>query len=615
MTSRALAITFSLLASLSVLAVEREPLGKGAQFAKQVCACKGVKRKSIFAHPPWKGGSKGRVLGAFNLDLTKTEAPKLHVYTGLRDGHGSPDGVIFRVYVDTQEVWAEFQKTGAWREWTVDLASHAGRTCVLELAVDTMGEHYACFGEPQVVDKGRVVADLADLAGEARKTIMVMKQVPPDELPESYRRQQRAADVAAADVHPSPRQLAWQQLEFIGFAHFGVNTFTDREWGTGKEDEKVFNPTDFDADQWARVWKDAGMKLLILTCKHHDGFCLWPSTYTEHSVKNSPWRGGKGDVVREVSDACRKAGIKFGVYLSPWDRNNPEYGNSPVYNEYFRNQLRELMTNYGEIAEVWFDGACGEGPNGKRQVYDFGSYYEVVRELQPQAVIAICGPDVRWVGNETGVARETEWSVQRRGGKPVWYPAECDVSIRPGWFYHASQDSKVKSLAKLIDIYFKSVGRNSVLLLNIPPDRRGLIHENDHARLKELCAWLDAMHARDFAQGATGPQAEVLTDARQGTVWQGKAPADTVLELPQAAAFNVVMLREDVARGQHVEAFAVEAEIDGQWREIAKGTTIGYRRLLRIADTTARRIRIRIVKSRGEFLLSAAALYRVDFPK
>jgi alpha-L-fucosidase len=615
MRNRLAATALSLALSLSLYAAEREPLGRGAQFAKQTCACKGVKKKSIFAHPPWKGGAKGRVLGEFKLDLAKTAEPKLHFYTGLRDGHGSKDGVIFRVYVDTQEVWSEFQKDGAWREWTIDLTSHAGRACVLELAVDTMGEHYSCIGEPQVVDRGRVVADLADLAQDARRTIMVMKKVPDDELPESYRKQQIQAAQATIDVRPSERQLAWQQLEFIGFAHFGVNTFTDREWGDGKESEAVFNPTDFDADQWAQVWKDAGMKLLILTCKHHDGFCLWPSKYTEHSVKNSPWRGGKGDVVREVADACRKAGIRFGVYLSPWDRNNPEYGNSPVYNECFRNQLRELMTNYGEISEVWFDGACGEGPNGKKQNYDFDSYYAIIRDLQPQAVIAIRGPDVRWVGNETGVARETEWSVQRRGGKAIWYPAECDVSIRPGWFYHASQDSKVKSLAKLIDIYFKSVGRNSVLLLNIPPDRRGLIHENDHARLKELRAWVDAMYAQDFAQGAKGTEAKVLTDADQSTVWQAKAPSETVLDLAKPAVFNVVELREDIARGQHVEEFVVEGEIDGQWREIAKGTTIGYRRLLRIETATTSRVRVRIMKSRGGFLLSAVALYRAEFPK
>ena len=281
-----------------------------------------------------------------------------------------------------------------------------------------------------------------------------------------------AADTAPL---PSPQQLAWQRHEFIAFAHFGINTFTDREWGEGKEDPRLFNPTEFDAGQWAAALQDAGVKLLILTAKHHDGFCLWPSKFTEHCVKNSPWRGGQGDVVREVVEALREKQIRVGLYLSPWDRNQPTYGDSPKYNEYFRNQLRELLTNYGAIDEVWFDGACGEGPNGKRQEYDWPSYYALIRELQPNALIAISGPDIRWVGNESGVARENESSVVTRDGQLVWHPAECDVSIRPGWFYHPSEDDKVKSLATLADIYFKSVGRNSVLLLNIPPDRRGRI--------------------------------------------------------------------------------------------------------------------------------------------
>jgi alpha-L-fucosidase len=303
-------------------------------------------------------------------------------------------------------------------------------------------------------------------------------------------------------------------MEFIAFAHFGMNTFTDREWGRGTEDLSLFNPTGFSARQWVRAFKAAGMRMVIVTAKHHDGFCLWPSRYTEHSVKSSPWRAGKGDVVREVAEACREAGLKLGIYLSPWDRHEPTYGDSPAYNEHFRSQLRELLTNYGEVGEVWFDGACGEGPNGKRQEYDWPSYYKVVRECQPRAVIFGMGPDLRWVGTETGYGRETEWSVvpvkiredsispppslddlfipgdmtaEDLGGREqisgarvlAWYPAETDVSIRPGWFYHAKEDGEVKMPQKLIDIYFSSVGRNGVLLLNVPPDSRGLIHEND----------------------------------------------------------------------------------------------------------------------------------------
>ena len=345
----------------------------------------------------------------------------------------------------------------------------------------------------------------------------------------------------AANVTPSPRQLDWQRLEFIAFIHFGMNTFMDREWGLGNEDPVVFNPADLDARQWVKVIKDAGMKLLIVTAKHHDGFCLWPSKFTDHSVKSSPWKNGKGDVVGEVAQACKEAGIKFGVYLSPWDRHEKSYGDSPAYNEHFRNQLRELLTNYGNVAEVWFDGANAEGPNAKRQEYDWQSYYKLIRQLQPEAAIAIMGPDVRWVGTESGYGRETEWSVvpgvaQNLGAiagssqqnpidgafvpgdlmsddlgsrdkiknatSLVWYPAETDVSIRPGWFYHESQDDLVKTPGKLVDIYYGSVGRNSVLLLNIPPNKHGRIGENDIKALKGLCKTLDLTFSTNLTMGA-----------------------------------------------------------------------------------------------------------------
>ncbi|HOX36895.1 MAG TPA: alpha-L-fucosidase [Candidatus Brocadiia bacterium] len=416
---------------------------------------------------------------------------------------------------------------------------------------------------------------------------------------------------AAAWVRPTPQQMAWQELEFIAFAHFGVNTFTDKEWGEGNEDPKIFNPTEFDARQWVRVLKDAGIKLLIITAKHHDGFCLWPSKYTEHSVKNSPWREGKGDVVREISNACAEGGIKFGFYLSPWDRHEKSYG-TDEYNEHFRNQLRELLTNYGPVTEVWFDGACGEGPNGKKQVYDFDSYYAVVRELQPDALIAICGPDIRWVGNEDGVARDTEWSVQKRGDGWAWHPAECDVSIRPGWFYHANQDNNVKSLAHLLDIYYKSIGRNSVLLLNIPPDRRGLFHENDAQRLKELRQVIDETFKVNFARGgkamasatrenAPDHAAGMITDGSMYTYWaapEGVLPVSIEIELPKAAAFNCAMLREFVPTGQRIEKYLLEAW-DGQgWKEFARGTTVGYKKLDRFPAVTASRVRLTIIESR-----------------
>lgn len=320
----------------------------------------------------------------------------------------------------------------------------------------------------------------------------------------------------AATVVPSKRQLEWQQWERTGFLHFAMNTFTGNEWGDGKEDPAIFNPTDFDAEQWVRIAQQAGIELLIITAKHHDGFCLWPTATTEHSVKNSPF---KRDIVRELSVACRKSGMRFGFYLSPWDRNTQFYGTGQ-YNDFFVAQLTELVTQYGKIDEVWFDGANGEGPNGKKQQYDFPRYYEVIRKHQPNAVIAISGPDVRWVGTETGYGRDTEWSIVpvkatsftqipsdhlhttnlvapgdmmeadlgsrkriQSAEALVWYPAETDVSIRPGWFYHEKEDSLVKSADKLLDIYFKSVGKNGVLLLNIPPDKRGRIHEADSAAL------------------------------------------------------------------------------------------------------------------------------------
>jgi len=328
-----------------------------------------------------------------------------------------------------------------------------------------------------------------------------------------------ALEAKAGRVVPAERQVAWQGLEFQAFVHFGMNTFTDREWGQGTEDPRLFNPLEFDASQWAEAFKAAGMRGVVFSAKHHDGFCLWPSRFTDHSVAQSLWREGKGDAVREVADACRQAGLKFGVYLSPWDRHEPTYGDSPRYNDFFLNQLRELLTQYGEISEVWFDGACGEGPNGKRQVYDWGAYWRLIRELQPRAVISIMGPDVRWIGNEAGVARESEWSVvptsqmddwpaekdpggiaginaqapdlgstraiaesARRGGRLFWYPGQVDVSIRPGWFYHAAEDMRVKTIGHLLDIYYTSVGGNAQLLLNVPPDRRGRSRGSGAAR-------------------------------------------------------------------------------------------------------------------------------------
>ena len=446
----------------------------------------------------------------------------------------------------------------------------------------------------------------------------------------------------AARVVPSPNQVAWQEREFIAFAHFGMNTFTDREWGDGQESPSLFNPADFDARQWVQAFKAAGMTLLILTAKHHDGFCLWPTATTDHSVKSSPWRDGNGDVVAEVARACREAGLAFGVYVSPWDRHEPSYGDSPRYNAFFRTQLRELLTGYGDIAEVWFDGANGEGPNGKRQVYDWPSYYRVVRELQPKAVIFGMAPDVRWVGTESGYGRETEWSVVplalREGAAPkpdsahpldeafvpgdltapdlgsreairsasvlAWYPAETDVSIRPGWFYHPKQDARVKTPATLVDIYFSSVGRNGVLLLNVPPDTRGRIADADVQSLAGMRAILD----RAF----TSPAAEAKPPRRAA----GGGPA-TRYEVPIGAgrSFDVALIQEDIRQGQRVEQFTLEVCAAGTCREFARGTTIGYKRLLRFpevgVDAAHRdaRVRLTILQSRGTPAVSAVGLY------
>jgi alpha-L-fucosidase len=408
---------------------------------------------------------------------------------------------------------------------------------------------------------------------------------------------------------PTPQQLAWQRQEFIAFAHFGINTFTDREWGEGKEDPRLFNPTDFDARQWAPVLQEAGVRLLILTAKHHDGFCLWPSKSTEHCVKNSPWRDGKGDVVREVVDALREKQIRIGLYLSPWDRNQSTYGDSPKYNEYFRNQLRELLTNYGPIDEVWFDGACGEGPDGKKQEYDWPACYALVRELQPKALIAICGPDIRWVGNESGVARENESSVVNRDGRLAWHPAECDVSIRPGWFYHASEDARVKSLPTLADIYFKSVGRNSVLLLNIPPDRRGRIADADATRLKEFGAFIRQLYSTDFVAAATiklssrrdpSGNERYLNDGKLETCWTSAADQTTgsvEFDLGQPRTFNVARVQEDISLGERVQAYHVEVLDGDRWRTITSGQVIGHKQLRRFPAVTARRVRLVIGKA------------------
>ncbi len=436
---------------------------------------------------------------------------------------------------------------------------------------------------------------------------------------------------------PTGRQLRWHEMEFYGFLHFTVNTFTDKEWGYGDEDEKVFNPAAFDADQIVSAAKAAGMKGVILTAKHHDGFCLWPSQYTEHSVRNSPWKGGKGDVVKEISASCRRHGLKFGIYLSPWDRNHKDYGR-PEYLDYYRNQLRELLTNYGDVFTVWFDGANGGdgfygGAREKREIdnrtyYDWPNTWSIVRELMPgAAMFSDAGPDFRWVGNEQGIAGDPCWATLNIAGRHPggtsanlnsgerpgtdWLPAECDVSIRPGWFYHANQDTQVKTPRQLLDIYYQSVGRGACLNLNLPPDRSGRVHENDIQALAEFRRILNATFARDLARKAKLTASNTrggtrqfapknLLDHRRDTYWATDddiTTPDLVMAFGKPITFNVVSLREHLPLGQRVEEFALDQFKDGKWVEFAKASSIGNLRLVRGDFITTDKVRLRITRS------------------
>jgi alpha-L-fucosidase len=449
---------------------------------------------------------------------------------------------------------------------------------------------------------------------------------------------------------PSARQLAWHDRQFYGFIHFTVNTFTDKEWGYGDEPESTFNPSALDARQWARVARDAGMTGLIITAKHHDGFALWPSRFTTHSVKGSPWKDGRGDVVGELARACKEFGLAFGVYLSPWDRNHAEYGR-PAYLDYYRKQLRELLTDSGPIAEVWFDGANGGdgyygGARERRRIdgatyYDWPNTWKLVRELQPQAVMfSDVGPDVRWVGNEKGVAFDTSWNPitldgfypghpryqQIAAGAPDghdWVPPEVDVSIRPGWFYHPAEDAKVASVDKLVQIYEQSIGRGANLLLNIPPDRRGLIPDIDAARLRELGARIAATYKTDLARTARATadvsrgtsnrfDAGRVNDGNPGTYWatdEGVSSGTLTIEWPQPVKLDRIVIQEAIALGQRVESWAVEADSNGQWTPAARGTTIGYKRIATFPAVTTRRVRVMIEKARACPAISQIGAY------
>jgi alpha-L-fucosidase len=438
---------------------------------------------------------------------------------------------------------------------------------------------------------------------------------------------------------PSPAQIAWQRMETNAFVHFGPNTFTNVEWGSGREDPAAFKPSAFDARQWVRAFKAGGMNGVILTAKHHDGFCLWPSKLSAHTVARSPWRGGRGDVLREVSDACREAGLKFGLYLSPWDRNHPAYG-TPEYNAVFVRMLEEVLGTYGPVFEVWFDGANGEGPNGKRQVYDWPAFHDTVKRLQPDAVIfSDGGPGVRWVGNERGQGSITSWSLLDRHryepGTPFsddlgegsalgrdWVPPECDVSIRPGWFYRASEDARVKPASRLFELYEQSVGRNCQLLLNVPPDTRGLVAEPDADSLAGMRRAIDAAYGSNLAARARaaadaqrdGFEASRAVDEDGGTFWavpESATRGTLTLAWPATVVFDRVVLQEPIALGQRVAEFEIEAVHDGQWTRIAAGSTIGYKRIVAVPRTTTARVRVTIHESRACPLMSEIGIFRL----
>ena len=458
-------------------------------------------------------------------------------------------------------------------------------------------------------------------------------------------------DLIPNTIVPSQKLITYQQMELIGFIHFTVNTFTDKEWGYGDESPEIFNPLALDVEQWVKTAQAAGMKQLILTAKHHDGFCLWPSQFTEHSVKNSPYKNGNGDVVGEFVAACKKYSLKAGLYLSPWDRNHKDYGTA-AYITYYKNQLEELLTQYGEINEIWFDGANGGdgyygGANEIRKI-DRETYYgwediiAFVKNLQPNIkIFSDAGPDVHWIGNEKGFAGSTFWSTINTDSLTIgssktdylntgdpkgtkWIVGQCDVSIRPGWFYHTDQDSLVKTPQQLADIYYKSVGRNSLLLLNLPPDKRGIIHENDVQALTDFRAIIDESFATDLAKDQMASANNTrkkhpkfapsnILDENPMTYWatdDGIFPAILEIDLNENNIFDRIMIQEPIRFGQRISRFEIDVIGSNGWETIFKGTTIGYKRIIRIPPVNTRKIRLRITKANNTVAISNFGLYR-----
>ena len=458
-------------------------------------------------------------------------------------------------------------------------------------------------------------------------------------------------DIPSNSVKPTAQLVSYQEQEFIGFIHFTMNTFTGKEWGYGDEDPKLFNPTALDVAQWVTTAKNAGMKQLILTAKHHDGFCLWPSAYTAHSIKNSPYLNGNGDIVREFIEACKAQGIKAGLYVSPWDRNQKDYG-TPAYIDYYKNQLKELLSNYGEINEIWFDGANGGdgyygGANERRNIesksyYGWESIFALVKELQPNIkIFSDAGPDVHWIGNENGFAGETFWSTINKDAIVIgksdasylnsgdskgknWIVGQCDVSIRPGWFYHPEEDHKVKSPQQLMDIFYKSVGRNAILLLNLPPNQEGIIHPNDVKVLQEFKRIREQTFAVDLAQKASATASNYrgkyakfhpINVLKESAYWATDATvlsSDLFLDFKEPQSFNRILLQEPIEFGQRIESFELATfnPATSEWTTIFKGTTIGYKRILRVAQQKTMKLRLRITKANNSIAISKLGLFK-----
>ena len=438
---------------------------------------------------------------------------------------------------------------------------------------------------------------------------------------------------------PTRQQLAWHEKEFYLFIHFGPNTFTDKEWGEGNEDPSIFNPTALDCEQWARIAKKAGAKGIILTAKHHDGFCLWPSKFSTHTVRESKWMNGKGDVVKALNDACKKIGIEMGVYISPWDRNHPLYG-TPEYNNVYLSSMKELLTNYGKYFELWWDGANGEGPNGKKQVYDFHRFEDSALKWQPQLVIfSDIGPSVRWCGNENGIINNTNWNLldtagfrRGNGGPPtdtlntgnvngkLWIPAEADVSIRPGWFYHTKEDGRVKSPQTLFNLYLKSVGNGGNLLLNVPPDRSGQINAADSAslmgfrKLREAAFLTNLFASANISTNTSnGKNLMNLLDQKNETYWASTQKENTqlILKLPKITSFNTLVLEEMLTYGQRINEFTIEALQGTTYQTIYTGTTIGRKKIASFEKLETSQIRITIKNSKAAPILRNIAAYLV----